>query len=278
MICPKCNKFVPDTNYRCPYCRKVLKEVSDPLVFRHEHIQQKQNKSRRIALFLSVVIVVALAVLVYVIFIKGGKESATLHNVKPTDSRTSQTLPTEHNSNAVSPAKSSSIETGETGQESGIRSEKVIEPSSEEIPLKPDGSESGESGEKNDNPYDWVDKEDPVKLAQLYIPGEEVDIEKLLLPGKTTIFDFYSEYCPPCRKISPALAKLASIRKDIVVVKININRKGVQGIDWSSPVAIQYQLRSIPYFIIYDSTGYRTGEGEDAHQKVLNLLTEEKIQ
>jgi len=72
--------------------------------------------------------------------------------------------------------------------------------------------------------------------------------------------------------------KLDSLRKDIVVVKININRKEVQGIDWNSPVARQYGLRSIPHFVIYDSTGYRTHEGEEAYQQVMNLLTQEGIQ
>lgn len=284
MICPKCNKFVPDTNYRCPHCRKVLKEGIDPLVFRHEHIQQKQKKARQVALFLSAVIVVVIAVLVYIIFIKEGKDNTNPDNIKPTISKSSQTSSPPRNSNAAPSTKSSTDQIDKIDQDTSVSNENTVEAPSEEIPIKPGASESGEagepgeSGENTDNTYDWVDKEDPVKLAKSHIPGEEIDIEKLLLPSQTTIFDFYSEYCPPCRKISPALAKLDNIRKDIAVVKININRKGVEGIDWSSPVARQYQLRSIPYFIIYDPSGYRTDEGDNAYQKVINLLKEEKIQ
>lgn len=111
----------------------------------------------------------------------------------------------------------------------------------------------------------------------LYQPGERAELHSLLHNGKTTIFDFYSDYCPPCRKISPRLEELDRKRDDIVVVKININRKNVRGIDWNSPLARQYDLRSIPYFIIYDSSGHLTHKGNAAWQQVYQLLTEEGI-
>ncbi len=31
-------------------------------------------------------------------------------------------------------------------------------------------------------------------------PGEEMEISKYLVEGKTNIVDFYSEYCSPCRR------------------------------------------------------------------------------
>ena len=114
--------------------------------------------------------------------------------------------------------------------------------------------------------------------ANAYDPGEEIDIETLVHEGKTTIFDFYSDYCPPCKTISPLLKELDEKRDDVVVVKIDINREGRSGIDWSSPVAQQYKLRSIPYFIIYDASGSRTHEGRDAYQQVAQLLYREGIQ
>ena len=92
-----------------------------------------------------------------------------------------------------------------------------------------------------------------------------------------TIFDFYSDYCGPCRVISPKLEKLDEKRNDIVVVKIDINREGIRGIDWRSPVVAQYRIRSIPYFIIYNEMGRRTHEGRAASQKVYGLLYQEGI-
>ena len=99
----------------------------------------------------------------------------------------------------------------------------------------------------------------------------------MAVKGKTTIFDFFSVYCGPCVKISPKLAELDNRREDIVVIKIDINREGIQGIDWASPVVKQYAIRSIPYFIIYDDTGARSREGATARQEVEHLLTLEGI-
>jgi thiol-disulfide isomerase/thioredoxin len=269
---------VPDANYKCPYCRKVLKEQGvDPLAFRHEHIQKK---SQTFTFFLLAAIVIGVAVLAYFLFVKAEKE-----NVKPSGSnpgvastQSQQSRQPSRPQGSDDSAGSSKVSGGarDTGEGTDEIKGNTDKPETEEIPLTQNGA--GESSEKSDDPYDWVNKEGPEALAKSYVGGEEIDIEKLLAPGKTTIFDFYSEYCPPCRKISPALAKLASKHKDIAVVKININRKETKGIDWSSPVAQQYQLRSIPHFIIYDSTGYRTHEGEEAYQKVMELLNEEKIQ
>ena len=79
--------------------------------------------------------------------------------------------------------------------------------------------------------------------------------------GKTNIVDFYSDYCPPCKKISPLLQKLGRKRPDLAMLQVDINRKGVKGIDWSSPLARQYELSSIPHFQIYDGEGNLLKEG-----------------
>ena len=90
--------------------------------------------------------------------------------------------------------------------------------------------------------------------------------------GKTTIFDFTSEYCPPCRAIAPRLHKLHEERADIVVVEVDINRPGVQGIDWESPVVAQYGLHSIPAFRIYGPNGQLLAEGDEASNQVYNMV------
>ena len=117
----------------------------------------------------------------------------------------------------------------------------------------------------------------PNQVSGSYQPGERIDLQYLLAPGKTTIFDFYSKYCGPCLKISPRLERLDELNDDIEVVKIDINRKNVQGIDWNSPVARQYNLRSIPYFIIYDPSGQRSYEGSSALRQVYEYLKEKRI-
>jgi len=102
--------------------------------------------------------------------------------------------------------------------------------------------------------------------------GAEVKLAELAVPGKITVFDFTSEYCPPCVAISPKLDKLHASRADIVVVKVDINRPDVKGIDWKSPVAAQYKLRSIPHFKVYGTDGKLQAEGDAARELVGSWL------
>ncbi len=108
--------------------------------------------------------------------------------------------------------------------------------------------------------------------ANAFAPGAELAVEDYLARGRTTIVDFYSDYCPPCRKMSPLLAKLAKKRPDLAVVKLDINRKGTEGIDWASPLARQYEISAIPYFRIYDGEGNLLRDGPEATQEIVAML------
>jgi len=110
--------------------------------------------------------------------------------------------------------------------------------------------------------------EKPEKISH----GAEVKITDYLVPGKTMIFDFTSEYCPPCRAISPKLDALHASREDVVVVKVDINRPDHKGIDWKSPVAQQYALQSVPNFKVYGPDGKLVAEGKDASKLVYGML------
>jgi len=103
--------------------------------------------------------------------------------------------------------------------------------------------------------------------------GERVSLSDHAVMGKTTIFDFYSEYCTPCHAIAPLLAKLAQQRPDVVVVKVDINRPGVSGIDWGSPTAQQFGLDSIPHFKIYGPDGKLSAEDIPASNIVREMVT-----
>lgn len=91
----------------------------------------------------------------------------------------------------------------------------------------------------------------PLAISQ----GREVDLKDFLVPGRYTIFDFTSEYCPPCRAYADPLLKLHERRADVAVVKVDINRPGVRGIDWKSPVAREFGLQSIPHFKVFGPDG-----------------------
>jgi thioredoxin 1 len=103
-------------------------------------------------------------------------------------------------------------------------------------------------------------------------PGTEMAIEAYLQKGKTNIVDFYSDFCPPCRQISPLLKKLADKRPDLAVLKFDINRKGVKGIDFYSPLARQYELNSVPNFRVYDGEGNLVIQGQAAYMEVMLMI------
>jgi thiol-disulfide isomerase/thioredoxin len=108
-------------------------------------------------------------------------------------------------------------------------------------------------------------------------PGQELDLKAQLRPGRTNIVDFYSVYCPPCMRLSPLLEQLGQKRSDLQIVKVDINRPGITGIDWRSPLARQFALGSIPQFKIYDGDGRLVKEGDPAFQQVMTWLQAEKL-
>ena len=123
------------------------------------------------------------------------------------------------------------------------------------------------------------DKPEAVKAAEAEHPiriamGEEIELVDYVAPGQITIFDFMSDYCPPCRQIAPYLEKIHAERDDITVIKVDINRPGQRGIDWRSPVARQYGLSSIPAFKVYDAEGALVAEDREAQEMVFNWINE----
>ena len=108
-------------------------------------------------------------------------------------------------------------------------------------------------------------------------PGENLEISSVLAKGHTTIVDFYSAYCPPCMKLSPLLEQLGEKRPDLRIVKVDINRTGIKGIDWGSPLAKQFSLKSIPHFKIFDGNGKMLAEGEAAFKQVMTMLQEKNL-
>ncbi len=102
--------------------------------------------------------------------------------------------------------------------------------------------------------------------------GQPLELKSLAVPGKVTLIDCYSPFCPPCLRLAPLLEQLAEKRSDLVVLRVNINRPGVNGIDWQSPLARQYGLKSIPHFVIFSPEGKLKAEGGPAAQQVSRWL------
>jgi thiol-disulfide isomerase/thioredoxin len=104
--------------------------------------------------------------------------------------------------------------------------------------------------------------------------GQTLEVRSMLAKGKTTLIDFYSPFCPPCVRLAPIMAQLAEKRPDLAIIKVNINRPEVKGIDWRSPLAQQYQIRQVPYFMIFSPKGKLLSQGRDAVPTVQSWLQE----
>ncbi|TSA13336.1 MAG: thioredoxin [Deltaproteobacteria bacterium] len=105
-------------------------------------------------------------------------------------------------------------------------------------------------------------------------PGQTLEVRSLLAQGKTTLIDFYSPFCPPCVQLAPIMARLAAKRPDLAIKKVNINRPEVKEIDWRSPLAQQYQIRQVPYFMVFSPKGQLVAQGREAAETVGRWLKE----
>jgi hypothetical protein len=101
----------------------------------------------------------------------------------------------------------------------------------------------------------------PVQVVNSDNPGQTLDIQDSIVPGKYTVLEFYSDQSEPCQNWTRALTALVTRRRDMVVRQFNINRTDEQDdIDFDSPLAVQYHIDTVPHFVLYDPHGKALGE------------------
>lgn len=103
--------------------------------------------------------------------------------------------------------------------------------------------------------------EGPVSILN----GEAISLSDHLVPGKTVVFGFVSDYsppcpCEPCLALGDPLKALHVGRDDVVVVKVDVNREGVTKVDWDSPVMRKFGLRRLPHFVVFGPDGKMVAE------------------
>lgn len=71
--------------------------------------------------------------------------------------------------------------------------------------------------------------------------------EIVLNSNKTVLIDFYADWCPPCKKLSPIIEEVASENTDENLVFARIN------IDDEQNLAAQYGIQPIPTLVLLKS-------------------------
>jgi thiol-disulfide isomerase/thioredoxin len=104
-------------------------------------------------------------------------------------------------------------------------------------------------------------------VADVGAGGQRVDL--VSVPGKVTIFDFWAEWCEPCKNLEPVLVEIARAHPDRVALR------RVEVIDWDSPVADQYLTPGgfgLPHLKVYDERGALVLEQSSAPGKLGALI------
>jgi thiol-disulfide isomerase/thioredoxin len=89
---------------------------------------------------------------------------------------------------------------------------------------------------------------DLVKLSER---GEDVpSLAAHVVMGKVTVFDFYADWCAPCRKIDAHVYSLLQQRSDLAVRKLNV-------VSWDTPLAARHlkKVAKLPYVVVYGKDG-----------------------
>ena len=100
--------------------------------------------------------------------------------------------------------------------------------------------------------------------------GEAIRIKDHLAPGKTTIFDYYAEWCGPCHLLSPRLERLVLNDENIALRTVDIS-------DWESEAGKQatrkFKIPGLPYVRVYGPRGKFLGAVEGNQiEKVKELI------
>lgn len=116
-----------------------------------------------------------------------------------------------------------------------------------------------------------------LRIANAARPGEALDLQSHLSKDRTTLVEFYSDQCPPCREMERVMEYLAQQKRDLAVRRVNIDRRGHAGIDFDSPLAEQHGIDAVPAFRIYSPQGRLVASGTEAKDQVRQWYSDAQL-
>ncbi len=85
--------------------------------------------------------------------------------------------------------------------------------------------------------------------------GTEVDLAAYVKTGRVTVFDFYADWCAPCKQVERSLKDMKRLYGDrLQVYQLDL-------VNWDSALAKAHQIRDLPYLIVYGEDGTRLKAG-----------------
>ena len=80
------------------------------------------------------------------------------------------------------------------------------------------------------------------KTSKIVVVTSETFEKEVINCKKPVLIDFYADWCPPCKKLSPIVEKVANENSNVKFVKINI--------DDEEELANKYNISSIPTLLL----------------------------
>ncbi|NUQ00105.1 MAG: thioredoxin family protein, partial [Armatimonadetes bacterium] len=123
----------------------------------------------------------------------------------------------------------------------------------------------------------WMSVASPVgaRFLEVIGRGQEINVKDYLSAAGPTIFYFGSANCPSCQDAKPLIERLALEQQSYRIYHVEIDRPGADGIDFESPVAKQFKLEAVPELKVYQPDGTLAAEGDEAIEKVNELLVKQ---
>lgn len=84
---------------------------------------------------------------------------------------------------------------------------------------------------------------------QVLTTGQDIRLEDHVKPGQFTVFDYYADWCPPCKQLDKSLVGLKKTYGDrLVIYKLDI-------VNWDSELAQKKGIHSLPHLAVFNEKG-----------------------